>query len=852
MRFMQAFKQITRYWLSLALLIPLWLLICPQICTPVYAQQTLTLNDQVKSYSIGWNLELLEDREGKFTIEEVASGQHNNAFVRSTQKVPNFSYTSSVYWARLTIDMSATDADRWVMEIENPLLNHIDIWTYDNSLPSKTDLLSHEKFGNALPFAQRKIQTRGFAFPLNGAKSLNSQPASSNKLKSKLFYFRFDSTDNIILPITLWQINEFYQKESETQIFYGFYYGALLLTLLYNLIIYFGVRQQSYLYYVFFVISFGLGYASFTGYTFEYLWPHYPWLAMHAVGMFIYPAFFFAILFQKTFLELPKIFPLANKLFNGALIFFVVCYPLVFINYRLSIAIIILFCTLYSLSVILTSMICWYRGSRAARFFVFAWILLLIGVAAVAFRSFGIIGDSFLILHSLEIGSSAEMILLSVGLADHLNRMRKDKEQAQAEALHQQQMRTEEAENRNLILETMVVERTSELAKTVDQLAEAQKETERQNLELDRKVHELHKANEDLVASQQQADRIFMALAEALPGTILDGKYQLSEKIGAGGFGAVFRAVHLGMQRNVAVKVFRPTPGNDSADAVERFRFEGVSASRVHHPNAVQVIDSGISTEGFAYLVMELLEGRSLLDLMRSGTAFTLQRCAEILVPVCNALMAAHEEGIVHRDIKPDNIFLHNEHGREIVKVVDFGVAKIMSDKLDKSDHRLTATGMLIGTPTYIAPERIAGRDYDGRADVYSLGIILYEMLTGRAPYDGRDYIGLLMAHVHEPPPSLLTLLPHLPKEVDDVVSIALIKDADLRPTAQQFAQMLTIMAEAFPGVKGSASRTIHNGKMVGHDPKIGHLETLRINVDDDYGSAKTETKPMWQKLEEV
>ncbi|MBX7223695.1 MAG: protein kinase, partial [Blastocatellia bacterium] len=247
-----------------------------------------------------------------------------------------------------------------------------------------------------------------------------------------------------------------------------------------------------------------------------------------------------------------------------------------------------------------------------------------------------------------------------------------------------------ELDTLNQELEQKVIDRTKELdgknvelADNLKQLELAKSETEgknqeldRKNLELDRKISELNRKNEELIASQQRADRIFSALAEALPGTVLEGKYRLEDKIGSGGFGAVFRATHLALGTQVAVKVFRPTPGNDSADAVERFRREGTSTARINHPNALRVLDSGISDEGIAYLVMELLEGYSLWEELQKRGYLSLRRTAEILTPVCQALAEAHRLGIVHRDIKPANIFLHRTGEGEVVKVVDFGIAK--------------------------------------------------------------------------------------------------------------------------------------------------------------------------------
>lgn len=336
---------------------------------------------------------------------------------------------------------------------------------------------------------------------------------------------------------------------------------------------------------------------------------------------------------------------------------------------------------------------------------------------------------------------------------------------------------------RNEQLEQLVRERTAEVV--------AQKEeVSRQKEEVERKVAEL-------MASQREANRIFSALAEALPGTVLDGKYLLEEKIGKGGFGAVFRGRQTALNRPVAVKVFRPSSGNDSPEAVERFRREGVAACRVNHPNAVTIIDSGISSDGIAYLVMELLIGRPLSEELKLKDKFSLERCREILLPVCDALERAHSQGLVHRDIKPDNIFLHMQNGVEIVKVVDFGIAKLIGS----TGPELTATGGVIGTPDYIAPERVEGRPYDGRSDVYSLGIVLFRMLTGCLPFQATESspIATMMSRLTKDPPAPSSLNPAVPQEIDRVVLHALARNPLERPTAKEFARLLSSSIDALP-----------------------------------------------------
>jgi hypothetical protein len=306
---------------------------------------------------------------------------------------------------------------------------------------------------------------------------------------------------------------------------------------------------------------------------------------------------------------------------------------------------------------------------------------------------------------------------------------------------------------------------------------------------------ELRRLNEELAVSNHRADRIFTALAEALPGKVLDGKYQLRDRIGAGGFGVVFSATHLVMRRPVAVKVFRPTPGNDSAQALERFRREAISACLVRHPNAVAVYDSGISAEQIPYLAMELLEGESLATLLAREKKLELGRCLSLAVPVCDALQVAHDQGIVHRDVKPENVFLHKGGSEEIVKVVDFGIAALLhTTEASTVANKLTATNVVVGTPAYVAPERVIGDDYDGRADVYSVGVMIYEMLTGHLPIEYRAGALGLAAFIRQATQVARPLsewLPEVPDEIESLVMRVLSREPSLRPTAGDLAAEL-------------------------------------------------------------
>jgi serine/threonine protein kinase len=267
-------------------------------------------------------------------------------------------------------------------------------------------------------------------------------------------------------------------------------------------------------------------------------------------------------------------------------------------------------------------------------------------------------------------------------------------------------------------------------------------------------------------------------------GTVVGGSYRLDELIGKGRFGSVYRATHLKLRRQVAIKLLQADFQTDS-DALARFEVEGISTCRIQHPNAVSVLDFNVTPTGVPYLVLELLKGFPLSDELAQKPWLSPQRSLEILSPVCEVLSEAHGLDIIHRDIKPQNIFLHHGRTGEVVKVLDFGIAKMLGDG---HGHDLTMEGSTPGTPTYMSPERLSDLPYDGRSDVYSLGILLYTMLTGQPPFAAKNPIKVAMMHLYDRPAPPHIRNPELSMEIEDVVLHALGKDPESRPSAAELA----------------------------------------------------------------
>src|SRR3984885_12903338 len=232
---------------------------------------------------------------------------------------------------------------------------------------------------------------------------------------------------------------------------------------------------------------------------------------------------------------------------------------------------------------------------------------------------------------------------------------------------------------------------------------------------------------------------------------ILDGQFQVLQKIGSGGMGAVYKALQPAMNRMVGVKILHPKLANRK-DLVSRFRREARAMSHLNHPNTTKVFLYGELDDGSLYIVMEHLEGRNLNQVVRKDGPLAVERAIPVLIQVCGALQEAHLQGIVHRDLKPENIFLSTNGGlKDFPKVLDFGLAKVTERELRPGSIMLTQEGMVFGTPEFMSPEQAQGKTLDARSDIYSLAVILYEVLTGKLPFDAKTPMEYIQFHVTKP-----------------------------------------------------------------------------------------------------
>ncbi len=295
---------------------------------------------------------------------------------------------------------------------------------------------------------------------------------------------------------------------------------------------------------------------------------------------------------------------------------------------------------------------------------------------------------------------------------------------------------------------------------------------------------------------------------------VLNNRFKVESKIGEGGFGAVYRGVQLATGRKVALKLLHPEMTKDE-NLVARFRREGMVLCNLRDAHTITTYDFDQTPDGTLYIAMELLEGRSLHQLFHEQAPLEWRRVFKIQTEMCSSLAEAHAQGIVHRDLKPENIYLENRPGNpEFVKILDFGIAKVMrGESIDPQSPQLTATGQTLGTLEYMSPEQLMGKQLDGRSDVYALGVVAYEMITGRLPFpEAKGPAGLITAQLKQTPtpPSQANPKVGIPPTADRVILKCLEKDKNNRyPDVSQLALALheVIAAESGFGPTPSQSQ---------------------------------------------
>lgn len=314
---------------------------------------------------------------------------------------------------------------------------------------------------------------------------------------------------------------------------------------------------------------------------------------------------------------------------------------------------------------------------------------------------------------------------------------------------------------------------------------------------------------------------------DPLLGRVIDGRYRIEQQIGEGGMGVVYLATHTVLQKKLALKVLRGDSARD-AEVVQRFMQEAQAATSIGHQNIIDISDFGRLPDGAVYFVMEFLDGTSLADLINRGGSLPLKDALHLVRQIVSALDAAHARGIVHRDLKPDNIVIVKQGADPLfVKVLDFGVAKVGG-----AASKLTKTGMVFGTPHYMSPEQAAGQSVDQRTDIYALGVIMYEMFTGKVPFDADTFMGILSKHMFEVPARPTDLRGATLGPVEAIILKALEKSPDDR-----YASMSDLLADLDTVAAGG---TIAVGARPGVAPPTNLVDPLGPSHVADTPPVKT------------
>lgn len=321
-------------------------------------------------------------------------------------------------------------------------------------------------------------------------------------------------------------------------------------------------------------------------------------------------------------------------------------------------------------------------------------------------------------------------------------------------------------------------------------------------------------------------DKTALIVVDPMIGRMLDNRYQVMSKIGEGGMGAIYKAVHSEMGRTCAIKLMTAiSTGNE--DAVARFKREAKMASRIDNPHAVIIYDFGVADGGMLFLAMEFIDGKPLSRVMAEQRMLPIDRVVHITNQIAEGLAAAHALEIVHRDLKPDNIMITRKgNDFDYVKVLDFGIAKSVTDDGEGAEN-LTKTGFVLGTPVYMSPEQLLGEKLDPRSDIYSLAIIVYQMLGGQLPFTGDNPQSVMMKRITSHPVPLRSIAPSVSEEIEQVVMDGLARDPENRtPTVETFARALAIAA------RGSRANAVEKPTQRMPDVESHTMEWSRLQTD--------------------
>ncbi len=404
------------------ILIFLWII-------PVNASEQLSIKDSDDKLFIGNRCETLEDKSGTINVYSIISGENDSSFKKVKSVIPNFGFTKSAYWVRFDLTNSSLKEFSRVLEIGFPLLDEVQFYIFSEK-NGVNELLQHNNSGRDFPFKNRIMEHRNFVFPFK-----------MHPEEKLTFLLRIETDDGMIFPLSIWNPAYFTKRIQTEHFLFGIYYGIIMVMVLYNLFIFISTRDENYLIYIFYISFFGLFQLAMNGLAVQYLWPDNPWWGIHANPFLIGMSCLFGAYFSIKFLNMPVIIPRFNRVMQFLLVMSII---LVISSLVIDYSITILAGQILPLSMIFVgipaAVVSLKKGNRSARFYLIAWTAFFIGVILSTLRVMGLLPHNFITEYGMQIGSGLEMILLSLALADRINIMKKEKDEAQQEVITSQQI----------------------------------------------------------------------------------------------------------------------------------------------------------------------------------------------------------------------------------------------------------------------------------------------------------------------------------------------------------------------------------------------------------------------------
>lgn len=428
----------------------------------ISAAPNVILDKKKSSYTIGSYLEYLEDKNGLLTIEDIKKPEIEVNFIQNNENVINLGFTTSPYWIKFIVENKNPNIQNWLLEVGYPHLDSLEFYFIDQD-----GGYHYKKTGDMIPFTEREIKHRLFIIKL-----------SLEYGKKQEIFIRVKTESSFQVPLTIWEPIKFSEKVYEEELGYGIYYGIMIVMVLYNLFLFIGLRDRATLYYVLYIGSFGFGIMSLNGVPTQYLWYNWPVFANKILLVSLYVAMSMLCLFSRTYLNTKIHAPKLDKSIVFIMLFGIAgSISSIFIKYELGVKLVALFGVSCPIPTFIAGIICWRKGITAARFYLFAWIFLLLGILILSLRNFGFLPSTFFTEYSVQIGSALEVILLSLGLADRINIMKRERFLAQQEALSAQEKMVKQLQDMDKLkdemnknLEEKVKERTEKLSQAMNAL----------------------------------------------------------------------------------------------------------------------------------------------------------------------------------------------------------------------------------------------------------------------------------------------------------------------------------------------------------------------------------------------